>query len=283
MSPTPPPARILGRQIEIHNPAMVRGRVRYALFDFDGTLSLIRAGWQQVMLEQCVAELRRTPTRQATEVLRQVCRDFITRLTGEQTIYQMIQLAEEVTHRGGTARPPAEYKRQYLDELHRRIAHRLEALQSGRDAATRYLVRGALELLQGLARRGTTCYLASGTDEEYVHEEARLLGLHPYFGERIYGAREDYLSFSKLILIQRLLREEGLEGSELAVFGDGYVEIQNGKQVGGLAVGAATCEDGSGGWDEWKRGRLLEVGADLLVPHWEEAELLLAYLFAEED
>jgi len=261
----------------------VRGRLRYALFDFDGTLSLIRAGWQQVMLDQCVDALRRTPNAESAEELRRVCREFIARLTGEQTIYQMIQLAEEVARRGGTPLQPAEYKRQYLEALHCGIVHRLDALRGGRDPAARYLVRGALGLLDGLRQRGTVCYLASGTDEEFVQEEARLLGLHPYFGERIYGAREDYRSFSKLILMQRLMREEGLAGQELVVFGDGYVEIENGKQVGGLAVGAATSEDGSGAWDEWKRGRLLEVGADVLVPHWEEAGRLLAYLFAEDD
>jgi phosphoglycolate phosphatase-like HAD superfamily hydrolase len=276
------PAAVIGQRIEIHNPGLVRGRIRHALFDFDGTLSLIRAGWQEVMIDQCVAELEKTPTRETREALRHVCRDFITRLTGKQTIYQMFQLADEVEKRGGASRPALEYKREYLALLHRRIAHRLDALRSGADPATGYLVRGALDLLEGLQRRGITCYLASGTDQEFVVEEAALLGVAAYFDD-ICGARDDYKSFSKKMLIERILREHQLQGPELAVFGDGYVEIENGREAGGLTIGAATLETGEERWDMWKKKRLLEVGADLLVPDWQEADLLLAYLFAEDE
>ena len=37
--------------IEILNPRFRRGPFRAALFDFDGTLSLIREGWARVMAE----------------------------------------------------------------------------------------------------------------------------------------------------------------------------------------------------------------------------------------
>ena len=211
-----------------------------------------------------------------------VCREFITQLTGRQTIYQMIRLAEEVEKRGGSPRSALEYKKEYLALLHRKIAHRLEELRRDGGSASRYRVRGSVELLEGLRRRGVVCYLASGTDQEYVIDEAELLGLSSYFDGRIYGARDEYESFSKKMVIEQILRDHQLRGAELAVFGDGYVEIQNGKSAGGLAVGAATCEEGTGKWDPWKKNRLLEVGADLLVPDWREAGLLLAYLFAEE-
>jgi phosphoserine phosphatase len=229
-----------------------------------------------------VAELARTPTRETREELAQVCLDFITRLTGKQTIYQMLHLAEEVEKRGGTSCPALEYKRQYLELLHRKIAHRLDALRRGQDPASRYQVRGSLLLLAGLQQRGVTCYLASGTDHEFVVDEAGLLGLTAFFSGGIFGARDDYQSFSKKILIEQILRDHRLRGAELAVFGDGYVEIENSKQVSGLAIGAATLESGEMGWDLWKKKRLLEVDADLLVPDWQEADLLLSYLFAEE-
>ena len=276
------PVVILGHRIEVYNSALVRGEIRHAVFDFDGTLSLIRAGWQEVMLAQCIAELERTNSGESHAALHRLCLEFITRLTGKQTIYQMFQLAAEVDKRGGTPRPALEYKRQYLQLLHHRIGHRLDALRQGRDPACRYRVRGSIELLEGLKRRGIVCYLASGTDHELVIDEARLLGLSGYFTGGIFGARDDYRSFSKKILIDRLLADHRLQGSQLAVFGDGYVEIENGKQAGGLAIGAATLENGEAGWDNWKKARLLEVGADLLTPDWGEAELLLAYLFAEE-
>lgn len=274
------PLRV-GQHILIHNPHAVRGRARHALLDFDGTLSLIRAGWQDVMTAQCVQELQRTGTTESTARLRSVCRDFITRLTGKQTIYQMFELAAQVEQRGGNPRQALEYKHEYLALLHEDIGHRLDALRCGSDPPERHLVRGSVKLLEGLRERGVTLYLASGTDEPFVVEEVQLLGLAEFFQGRVYGARDDYASFSKQMVIQNILCEHELAGPELLVFGDGYVEIENGKQAGGIAVGAATMEDGSSGWDAWKQERLRQVGADILVPHWGEASLLLQYLFAE--
>ena len=50
-------------------------------------------------------------------------------------------------------------------------------------------------------------------------------------------------------------------------FGDGYVEIQNVKAVGGTAVAVASDEAGrSGKPDPWKRDRLIGVGADMVIP-----------------
>ncbi len=47
--------------IEIIHPDIERGRFRYVLLDFDGTISLIREGWQQVMLPMMVDTLARAP------------------------------------------------------------------------------------------------------------------------------------------------------------------------------------------------------------------------------
>ena len=278
-----PPARILGRAIEVHHPEIQRGRICYAVFDFDGTLSLLRAGWQEVMIAHAVEELSGTPADPPPEGWHAFCREYITRLTGEQTIYQMLHLEEQVRQRGGSPQPAAQYKWEYLRRLGVRISGRLDALRQQREPPENYLVRGSRDLLEGLARRGITCYLASGTDHQFVVEEAQLLGVAPYFEGRIYGAQEDYQNFSKKILIARIIAENHLHGPDLIIFGDGYVEIANAVEVGGLAVGAATCEEGGQEWDEWKKSRLLEVGANLLVPHWEEAELLLSYLFGEVD
>ena len=73
-------------------------------------------------------------------------------------------------------------------------------------------------------------YLASGTDSKYVRHEAELLGVAGYFGEHIYGALDDYQKFSKQMIIDRILRENGLHGEELLGFGDGFVEIEEVKR-----------------------------------------------------
>ena len=41
----------------------------------------------------------------------------------------------------------------------------------------------------------------------FVKREAQLLGLTPFFGERIYGALDDYQNFSKKTIVEKILRE----------------------------------------------------------------------------
>ena len=49
------------RYFEIVNPNIQRGQINQALFDFDGTLSLIREGWQDIMVPMMVEKLMDTP------------------------------------------------------------------------------------------------------------------------------------------------------------------------------------------------------------------------------
>ena len=95
----------------------------------------------------------------------------------------------------------------------------------------------------------------------------------------MYGALDDYQSFSKAILIQRIINSAEFRGHEFLGFGDGYVEIENVKNVGGVAVGVATSEPECMEIDEWKRSRLIGVGADFIVPNFLEPERLFETLF----
>jgi len=267
-----------GTRIEVLREPPGRGGYRHVLFDFDGTLSLLREGWTEVMVGMMVEVLLDTPRHESAEELAVLVREYVAHLTGKQTIYQMIRLAEEVASRGGAPEEPLAYKRRYLDLLTQRIAARREALRAGADPRE-MLVPGSLELLDALAARGVRLYLASGTDEPYVREEAGLLGLTPFFEHRAYGAVDDYRSFSKAGVIARILEENGIAGAGLLGFGDGYVEIENVKAAGGAAVGVASDEAGrSGRPDAWKRERLVGIGADLIVPDYREWEALTAYL-----
>lgn len=65
------------------------------LFDFDGTISLIRAGWVDVMVPMMVEILTGLGTGESEADLRALVEDFVARLTGEQTIYQMMELARQ--------------------------------------------------------------------------------------------------------------------------------------------------------------------------------------------
>ncbi len=270
--------------VEIVRPLSRRQPPQHVLFDFDGTLSLIREGWPEVMVPMMVEVLQATGTDEPPSTLHGLVLKFVMELNGKQTIYQMIRLAEEVRRRGGRADDPTVYKQRYHDRLMLRIEGRREALRSGEMPPEEMLVAGSLEILNELRRRGVGLYVASGTDEQYVAEESRLLGLEEYFGPHVYGARDDYKTFSKAKVIERILEENAVAGASLVGFGDGYVEIQNIKSVGGMAVAVASDEAGrSGEPDPWKRDRLIGVGADLVIPDYRDWRPLLRYLWNERE
>src|SRR6185503_8956492 len=164
-----------------------RPGISHVLFDFDGTLSLIREGWVDVMMAMFL-ELLPPPPGETEPATRQMLHDDIMRQNGKQTIYQMIQFSERIAERGGEAREALWYKNEYLRRLDQRIADRLEGLRSGELNPDNFLVLGARAVLENLRQRDVPLYLASGTDEPYVRREAQLLQIAGYFGKNIYGA-----------------------------------------------------------------------------------------------
>ena len=268
-------------EIEILRPDLPRGRFRSVLFDFDGTLSLIREGWPQVMIPMMVEILRDTGTRESEADLSAVVEEFVMRLNGRQTIFQMIELAEQVRRRGVTPLDPPAYKAEYHRRLMERVGERVTALESKRAKPEEWAVPGSHAVLRGLRERGVSLYLASGTDLAYVRQEAELLGLTPFFGRHIYAPADEGDGFSKRKVIDFILEENGLHGSELLAFGDGVVEIEEVKKVGGVAVAVASDEENRGSVNEWKRTRLIAAGADAVIAGYEQHEALLRWLFAE--
>lgn len=262
---------------EIITPNIVRGQIQQAIFDFDGTISLIREGWQAIMIPMMVQVLMETPRHESESELVDLVTDFVDRLTGKQTIYQMIRLTEEIQLRGGDPLTPLQYKWMYLKRMTAHIEKRIRGLESGKVQPEELIVPGAFDVLESLKARHVTCYLASGTDDVYVTKEAAALKLDHYFSG-IYGARDDYQNFSKKMVIESILRENQLNGPELVAFGDGYVEIEDTHLAGGIAVGVASNETTRQGIDEWKRKRLIEAGADIIIPNFCHQDKLINYL-----
>ncbi len=255
--------------------------MRPVLFDFDGTLSLLRSGWMRVMVPMMIEVLAECQTGESEDELRQVVEAFVWRLTGKETICQMRALAAEVERRGGASLDPRVYKKRYLERLWAVIGGRVEALREGRAKPDQYLVPGARRLLEGLRARGLTLYLASGTDEDSVKEEAGLLDIARYFNGGIFGARDDDQGLTKRALVERIVSLRGPGGGELLAFGDGYVEIEEVKKAGGVAVGVATSEPECRRPDEWKRQRLAGVGADYIIANYLEYGMLLEALLGD--
>jgi phosphoglycolate phosphatase len=267
------------RSIERHGKTLPRGPFRRVIFDFDGTLSLVRGGWAGVMAGCFLEWIPLRPGESAAELGEELRREAL-QLNGQQTIFQMARFAARVRERGATPREPEWYKARFTEVLLLTTAERLSALRDDRAGIEQYLVRGAVELLRTLQAEGAALYLVSGTEKKFVHEEAEALGLREFFGDRIYGPDGDDRNFSKMQVMSEIIgREPGLRG-ELLAFGDGPVEIQNTKQFGGLAVGIASDETrpGSAGTDPVKRQLLLEAGADLIAPDYQEIPALLVWL-----
>jgi len=215
--------------------------------------------------------------------VRRRVRDYIDQSTGLQTITQMHVLAEMVRQFGlvpaGEVLDPAAYKDIYYTDLMKMVDDRTAQVRSGRLGAADFTIAGVVEFLRELRARGVTLYLASGTDRDDVADEAALLGYADVFDGGIYGSVGDATAEAKKVVIDRILLEHHLGGEALAVFGDGPVEIRQARRVGGLAVGVASNELDRRGLDAEKRSRLIEAGAQIVVPDFTQREQLLTLLF----
>ncbi|HDY88146.1 MAG TPA: HAD family hydrolase [bacterium] len=273
---------IPGSSIEIIRDVNLPSPPEHALFDFDGTISLIREGWTEVMSCFMVEILRSTGTNESDKVLHDIAIDFINETTGIQSIYQMIRLADEVKKRGAEPEDPLIYKYEYNRLLLQHISERCESLRLRKTSPENMMVPFVLEMLSTLREHGVKLYLASGTDIQYVRKEAQLLGVDTFFGNHIYGAVDMYRSYSKKNVIDNILSENKLECTKLIGFGDGFVEIENVKSAGGTAIAVASDESGrSGKPDQWKRNRLIKANADIVISDFRDYELLVKYLWNE--
>lgn len=251
--------------LEVVNPSVRLGRVRHALFDFDGTISVIRRGWENVMIPMMVEMI--CDENPPTPKIEDEVAEYVDRSTGILTIKQM-QWLEDAVRRHGTAREPKtarEYKRIYNERLLRPVRQRMSQMDGSQAARDGLMIAGARAFLQGLRDRGVALYLASGTDHVYVLEEATALGVTGFFREHIYGARDDTEAYTKDRIIKRILDDHDLSGEELVVVGDGPVEIRNAKARDAVALGVAADEERRRGLNPHKRQRLLNAGADLLI------------------
>jgi phosphoglycolate phosphatase len=255
-----------------------RPHARHVVFDFDGTLSLVRGGWAEVMLGMFLALSPSKPYLPPAE-WRAALVDDIRRLNGHPTILQMQAFIDRVRLSGGDAGCPKALLADFAARLDRVIAERTARIAAGTLAADALAVPGALRMLTLLAARGLVLHLVSGTELVAVRREAELLGFARFFGERIHGPNGDD-GFSKGAVIDRIVAAAG-DGSAVVSFGDGPVEMRETRRVGGLAVAVASDETGTrrGLPDEAKHAFLLSAGAHAVVPDYLQAEAIVATVF----
>ena len=283
----PRQARIIeGTEIEIVRDLSAGSAIRHAIFDHDGTLSTLREGWEQIMGPTMVRAVLGPRYQDADEALYHKVVDrvnhFIDKTTGVQTLVQMQGLVEMVREFGCVA--PEDildmhgYKAVYNEQLLVMVHQRIEKFHRGELSAEDFQLKNAHPLLEALRARGVKLYLASGTDQADVIAESEALGYAHLFEGRIFGAVGDITVEAKRDVLERIIRENDLNGPQLVTFGDGPVEIRETRKRDGITVGVASDEVRRFGLNLVKRSRLIRAGADMIVPDFSQLDRLLAVL-----
>ena len=281
---------IPGTEFEIVSeqpPSTGSGRFTHVILDHDGTISTLREGWEKIMEPVMIRSILGERYAHADEslyhnVVTRV-REYIDKTTGIQTIQQMEGLVAMV--REFRCVPPenvldaAGYKKIYNEALMALVNERIAKLRRGELAVEDYTLKNAVPFLRALHKAGLKLYLASGTDEEDVRNEAAGLGYAGLFEGRIYGSVDRADQDAKRIVLERILADVGeRNAAHLLTFGDGPVEIRETHKRGGFAVGIASDEVRRFGGNPAKRGRLIRAGADMLIPDYSQLPRLLAVL-----
>lgn len=261
--------------------------IQYAIFDHDGTISTLREGWEEIMAPMMMKAVLGNHYQDADEALYHKVQmrvaEFIDKTTGIQTLVQMKGLVDLVKEFACV--PENEildefgYKQIYNEELLLMVKEREKKISSGELSLEDFTLKNAVLLLEKLHKAGVKLTLASGTDEEDVKNEARILGYDYLFEGRIYGAVGDVNKEAKKIVLDRILDMIGeSETGQIVVFGDGPVEIRETRKRSGITIGIASNEMKRHSLNESKRTRLIKAGADVIVPDFSQLPLLLKLL-----
>jgi len=255
-----------------------RPPIKAVIFDFDGTISTLRQGWEDIMAPFMI-EMIAGPVTPEEELVEHV-KQYIDESTGIQTIFQMQWLENEVRRWGLNPQVYDQwwYKEEYNRRLLNMVKDRVRKLEEGAMNPDDYIIKGAREFLERLYEMGLQLYVASGTDHGDVVREVTALGLRDYF-TGIAGAPEKRADCSKEAVLRLLIEEKGLKGEELLVIGDGKVEIALGVDAGAITLGAATDEIKRQGVNPVKRRRLVNAGAHAIIGDFLCSQEIITLLF----
>lgn len=247
-----------------------------AIFDLDGTISTLRVGWDEVMRRRMIEfiagdRLATLSSHQLFELNEQV-EQIIEHTTGVQTVVQMEEMYRLLQKYDfvpkDRRKTPAQYKDIYAQEIREHVAERFDRFKRGILNLDDLTMKGAIAFITHLRNKGTTVYLASGTDDKDVKHETNVLGYATLFNGGIYGSVGDLANDPKSLVMRLAKKQVGSDSSfgEVVVFGDGPVEIREAKKAGFLSVGIVSDERQRFGINKAKRERLILAGSDLLMP-----------------
>lgn len=264
--------------IEIIRPLPTQ-RPRLAVFDYDGTISLIRCGWQQSMSNAFVDALQGLDNPESPSELRAMIDAYVYGTAGQPTNTQMAWIADLVVQRGGPRLPASEYRARYDSVMAVKIADRIAGAQSGTIAAEELMVPYVRQMLDLVQQAGIPIALLSGTDREFLYQETQALGISHYFGDLVYGPGSHDPNYSKTSAIHEMMQRFDLGDGEIISFGDGPIEADATHAVNGVVIGIALDEEHGAQLDQRKRQLLLEHHASVITIDFREYQQLFAMCF----
>jgi len=268
--------------IEIINPDIVgsfSGNFpRVAIFDHDGTISVLRQGWEEIMTDMMIKSIAGKQydsiSHDDLADLKNQVHELIDQTTGVQTIIQMHELVRLIRENGYVPEKeiltPREYKDQYNQILLIKVNVKRNYYDRGKLSLDDVTMKDSVKALKLLHDNGSLIFLASGTDVEDVRDEAEFLGYAGYFTGGIHGSVGDVSQDPKRKVIKHIISQvetqRNAAPSQCIVFGDGPVEMREAKKHGMTAVGILSDEKQRHGVNLEKRERLVLAGADILIP-----------------
>ena len=277
-------------EIEIVNRVPRDLRIKYAIFDNDGTLSTLREGWEQIMSPMMIKAILGEKFGETDESkyskVKSAVNQLIDKTTGIQTLRQMQMLVRLITEFGFVPEDQtlteAGYKAIYNNDLMDLVRKREKKILEMELTVEDLTIKNSVPFLKKLCDRGIKLYLTSGTDEEDVKHEAAVLGYDYLFEGRIYGATGDINVEVKKMVLGKIINMIGeSETKSIVTFGDGPVEIRETHKMGGITTGIASNELRRYGLNQVKRTRLIQAGADIIIPDFTQFEKLLQLLNIE--
>lgn len=261
---------------------------KVVIFDHDGTISTLRQGWEPIMKEVCIEAIsgnyRESVSLEELSKIEIAVSEMIEKTTGIQTIIQMDHLRKMVLSFNfvpeGEVLTPLEYKNIYNIKLLKMVNSRVDLFKQGLLDITDLTMKGAIPFIELLRNRGITIYLASGTDQEDVRNEAAVLGYADYFNGGIFGSVGNVDYDPKRMVIEKIIKNlpSNIKPEECYVFGDGPVEMREAAKRGLTRIGLVSDEKQRFGINTEKRSRLIMGGAQALIPDFSWINSLKEYL-----
>jgi len=251
-----------------------RGGFKVAVFDWDGTLSLIRAEWPRI-LSSLIAEIiagRLSPEDDPVEIIRddtKSVRAYLKETAGAPTLDQIKGYLERNNHLEHLKDKDLDrLSRTWLDEYNRRLNRFVEeeVVPKAGDNPEDYRVAGALKFVKKFREQGIKCYVLSGGNEKDLNDtDVPLLGFDGLF-ELVLGTdgtiERELGSYDKGVGLEWIMKREGIEDpGEVVVIGDGAAEISFARKLGIPSV--ALIEEG----DLIGRQLFLNTGANYVKEH----------------